>query len=351
MNSIRIVCKITFEDYAVGMTYDNYVEPISVVKHMGILTSYDITHKLDNETAGAPFIASVGNDRSIRISYLRPYIDEEEDEEGEDGENDTVTIAAATATVGAAAVNTSAVADNDDDSITDEADIIIEGVTRKILHGHTGRDGHPGHIDKVNKVKFIYSNNITYIITCSDDMTIKRFAFSDDKLLKVRTYEGHHNDYINCLDVLLEGSVGSNGNTYIISGSYDGVIHIYNWNEAQPTATFRHEKKLFCLLSFQDSLLCGSGSNAYVYNIHSKQQKYKFVKHKLPIVSINVCKGDYDIRVLLGSDDKCISIWNYNTGDCIGLLHVTTPVYALCTYFNDDIPLIIFGMSHVCIHI
>ena len=109
--------------------------------------------------------------------------------------------------------------------------------------------GHPGHKDTILQVKVLNLNGVTYIITGGDDGLVKVFDSNDDKLLKVRTFDGHNAVFVNSLDVIAEHPI--TGVTIIVSGSYDGIVQLWDMNgsltannNSVPIQTLRHPKKV-----------------------------------------------------------------------------------------------------------
>ena len=109
--------------------------------------------------------------------------------------------------------------------------------------------GHPGHKDTIQCVRVLNLNGITYIITGGDDGLVKIFDSNDDKLLRVKTFDGHNGRGINCLDIVAEHPI--TGVTVIISGSGDGAVQLWDLNGSLsannmsiPIQTLPHPKKV-----------------------------------------------------------------------------------------------------------
>ena len=297
------------------------VEPLSVITHNGMSSFYPID-RLGKEVEGGPFIVSVGMDRDVRINYFTPpepeddVIDDDDEEEGIRAKKKLESSKKESPGKKQSLKKNEKL--NDSMSVnSDDQDLAI-GV-RRILPGYD-RDGHEGHQDKILEVRVVFIKGITYIITSSEDLMVKRFDATDEKLLKVKTYKGVHTEFINCLDVIPEWQ----DNNYILSGSYDGLLCLWNWEKTDtPLIKYQHTKKLFCIYRFQDIVVSGCGMEIWVWNVFKGDIKYKITtKHSRPVTSITVVKGDYDIRMISASDDRTLCIFNLINGNAFIIINL-----------------------------
>jgi WD40 repeat protein len=288
------------------------VEPLSVITHIGMSSFYPID-RLGKEIEGGPFIVSVGKDRDVRINYFIPPESEDDDSNDDEEEESKITTKLGSSRKVSPVKkqsNTKNQKLNDSMSINSDDQELAIGI-RRILPGYD-RDGHEGHQDKILEVRVVFVKGVTYIITSSEDLMVKRFDATDEKLLKVKTYKGCHKEFINCLDVIPEWQ----DYNYILSGSYDGLLCLWNWDNTEvPLIKYQHTKKLFCMYRFQDIVVTGCGMEIWVWNVFKGDIKYKITtKHRRPVTSITVVKGDYDIRMISASDDRTICIFNLING-------------------------------------
>jgi len=286
------------------------VEPLSVITHIGMSSFYPID-RLGKEVEGGPFIVSVGNDRDVRINYFIPPEPEEEMSDDEDGIKGAKKVGSSRKeSPGKKQSRIKNEKLNDSLSVNSDDQELAIGIKR-ILPGYD-RDGHEGHQDKILEVRVVFIKGVTYIITSSEDLMVKRFDATDEKLLKAHTYKGVHREFINCLDIIPEWQ----DYNYILSGSYDGLLCLWSWdNTDAPIIKYQHTKKLFCMYRFQDIVVTGCGVEIWVWNVFKGDIKYKITtKHSRPVSSITVVKGDYDIRLISASDDRSLCIFNLING-------------------------------------
>lgn len=69
----------------------------------------------------------------------------------------------------------------------------------------------------------------------------------------------------------------------------------------------------------------------------------KLRRHRRPVVSVACIQLSYDTRVLSGSDDHTVCVWNMMTGEMMRQISTPSGVYGLAVYNNVDIPMIFTG--------
>lgn len=271
-----------------------------IVCHDGSVNSISIIDKLPNSKKPTPCIISVGDDRNIYI-------------------NDAFL------------------------NVTFEDEPLYK------IPCWNARPEHPGHRDKIYKVRTIERKNKLYIITASEDRKIKIFDYDDTKLLLVKTIDAH-SDFIHCLDIITK-EVKVDGEdkiiSTIISGSYDKTIKFWDFDSHNCLSTFIHDNNLFCLSLNDNDMAVGCGTHIIIWDINERTEKGRIRKHTRPVVAIKYAisaeKDVYDTKLISSSDDKTLCIWDPNTLELIHLLTSKAPIYAFEVWNNDPLPVLITG--------
>ena len=211
------------------------------------------------------------------------------------------------------------------------------------------RPEHPGHRDKIYKVRTLERKNKLFIITASEDRKIKIFDYEDVKLLSVRTIDAH-SDFIHCLEIITK-EVKIDGEdkliSTIISGSYDRTIKFWDFDSNNCLSTFIHDKNLFCLTINGDDMAVGCGTHIIIWDVIQRTEKGRIRKHKRPVIAIKYAISAepdvYDTKLISTSDDKTLCIWDPNTLELIHMMETKTPIYAFEVWNNDPLPALITG--------
>lgn len=216
------------------------------------------------------------------------------------------------------------------------------------------RPEHPGHRDKIYRVRAIERNQPQkpqklYIITAGEDNKIKIWDYDDMKLLKVRTISAH-SDFIHCLEVITKQVKVDGEDTLvstIISGSYDRTIKFWDFDNQNCLSTFIHDKNLFCLSINDNDMAVGCGTHIIIWDINERKEKGRIRKHTRPVVAIKYAisaESDvYDTKLISTSDDKSLCIWDPNTLELIHRMETSAPIYAFEVWNNDPLPVFITG--------
>jgi WD40 repeat protein len=149
----------------------------------------------------------------------------------------------------------------------------------KIINKYSGRDGHPGHKDRINKVCVLQKEKTTLIITAGEDNSIKIFDFFDKHLLKVKELRGH-TEFINCLTIT-DDSIEDEEGYFVISGSYlDRTVRMWDVSDdikktSKCVEVMKHNKSIFCLSQRKNNIAVGCGNSIWVWDtsIHARVKK------------------------------------------------------------------------------
>lgn len=149
----------------------------------------------------------------------------------------------------------------------------------KIINKYSGRDGHPGHKDKINKVCVLQKDKTTLIITAGEDKNIKIFDFFDKHLLKVKELKGH-TEFINCLTIT-DDSIEDEEGFFVISGSYlDRTVRMWDVSDdikkpSKCVEIMKHNKSIFCLSQRKNNIAVGCGNAIWIWDtsIHAREKK------------------------------------------------------------------------------
>lgn len=184
-------------------------------------------------------------------------------------------------------------------------------------------DGHHGAIS------CILSLDNGYIASGSNDSTIKIWDPNTGEC--IQTLEGHSSP-VKCLTILPDAK--------LVSGSYDKTIKIWDTKSGKCTKTLKeHHEGIQCLAVLdKDQLVsCSDGLSGHLIRIWNiKSDKCKILEgHSEPVKCITVLP---DGRIVSGSWDKTIKIWDPNSGKCTKTLKGHSEgIYSLVVLDNDKL--------------
>jgi WD40 repeat protein len=171
-----------------------------------------------------------------------------------------------------------------------------------------------------------------YIVSGSDDKSIAIWDIEDKKVL--HRFEDAHSDRVSSVAVTTEGG-GDNKNSkhYIVSGSYDGSIAIWDIEDKKCFHLFEkaHSSAVNSVAvvtivtgegenkkNNKQCIVSGSDSNSiFIWDIEDKKLLHRFNDaHSGPVLSVAVVTGEGINKknnkqyILSGSSDKSIAIWD-----------------------------------------
>lgn len=179
----------------------------------------------------------------------------------------------------------------------------------------------------VRSAKFIPRKN--WICTASDDKFIR--IFDSESFNLVHQFEAH-SDFIRSL-------VTHPTLPYIISASDDKTIKVWDWeNKFSLEQTFEgHEHYIMQVaLNPNDSSILVSASLDMTLKIWKLGEEKEIATLERHSKGVNCVAFLGDSRIVSGSDDKSIRVWNYQTKQCIeNLLGAHQHNVTFLASFND----------------
>ncbi len=165
-------------------------------------------------------------------------------------------------------------------------------------------------------VRSVAINN-KFIISGSYDKTIKIWDINTGK--EVETLKGH-------TDSVLSVAIKDD---YIVSGSSDKTIKIWDINTGKEVKTLRDHSSSVLSIAIKDNyIVSGAGDGTIkVWNINTEDEIIRTLQgHTHGIKSIAI-KDNY---IVSGSSDRTIIIWNIITGEAINtLIDHADPIYSV----------------------
>lgn len=169
-----------------------------------------------------------------------------------------------------------------------------------------------GHRDYINRI--ILSKDGRYIISASDDETIRVWDFKSGKLIKV--LQGQKS-FVNSIDISANGR-------YLLSGSDDATIRLWDTKRMKLSREYRGDSDPILSVSFSGNekyIVAGSGAIfgdlSYSISLYKRREKKPFKRFKSTryIDDIDVSQGRYIVASLQDSYD--VKLWDRKRGTFI----------------------------------
>ncbi|MDX4061090.1 caspase family protein [Aliarcobacter skirrowii] len=161
-----------------------------------------------------------------------------------------------------------------------------------------------GHNKDVNSIAISSDNK--YIVSGSHDATVKLWEINSGKLLK--TFTGHN---LGVLSVAI-----SSDNKYIVSGSLDNRIKLWEINSGKLLKTFTGHKsivKSVAISSDSKYIVSGGDDNRIkLWEINSGKLLKTFTGHNRSVYSVVISSDNK--YIVSGSQDATVKLWEINSG-------------------------------------
>ncbi|MDX4026066.1 caspase family protein [Aliarcobacter skirrowii] len=161
-----------------------------------------------------------------------------------------------------------------------------------------------GHSNSVNSVTISSDNR--YIVSGSSDKTVKLWDISSGNFLK--TFSEHLSS-VNSIAI-------SNDNRYIISGSWDNTVKLWDVNSGKLLKTFRgHYSTIYSVAISSDSRYIVSGSwdnTVKLWDVNSGKLLKTLNGHSNSVNSVAISSDNR--YIVSGSSDKTVKLWDISSG-------------------------------------
>eukprot|EP00667_Euglena_gracilis_P003481 EG_transcript_3495 len=188
----------------------------------------------------------------------------------------------------------------------------------------------------VRCVKFIV--RMSWFICGSDDMCCRVFNFNT--MEKVKVFEAHQ-DYLRALAV-------HDQLPYVLTSSDDMTIKLWDWSKGwQNTMVFEGHSHYVMSVVFnpKDPNTFATASldrTVKVWNLTSTVPNFTLEGHEKGVNCVEYYRGGDKPYIISGSDDRTARVWDYQTKCCIQTLAAHNNNVS-CVMFHPDLPLIITG--------
>ncbi|MGB3346188.1 MAG: tetratricopeptide repeat protein, partial [Candidatus Humimicrobiia bacterium] len=173
-----------------------------------------------------------------------------------------------------------------------------------------------GHEDSIYAVAITLDGK--YVVSGSDDNTLKLWDINTGECL--RTFEGHKG-WVNCVVITTDGK-------YIVSGSNDNTLKLWDINTGECLRTFKGHKgwvksidvsklsKPVGRTKKKQYIISGSDDGTIkLWDLNNGECLLTFEGHKYGINTIAFSKDDR--YIISGSSDNTIKLWDLNSGECL----------------------------------
>ena len=177
-----------------------------------------------------------------------------------------------------------------------------------------------GHQDGINSIAFSsnhQSANSYFLVSGSEDKTVKLWQISDNKTSLLHTLTGHQ-EGIKTVAISPDGKL-------IASGSYDKTIKLWNWDGKFKQTLTGHNLAITALAFSADGRTLASGSadntiNLWQINNHLAKLSKTLTGHQAGVTSL-AYGGDSNFDWLASaSSDRTIKLWNPDRGTLLKTL-------------------------------
>jgi WD40 repeat protein len=114
-----------------------------------------------------------------------------------------------------------------------------------------------------------------------------------------------HTDYVTFIAITSDSK-------YIVSGSCDKTVRLWNIKEKLCEAVFTHPFSIGCV-AINDTHIVSGSETVRIWNIKEKRQEAILVGHHNSIICVAITRDDKYIAS--GSYDMSIRIWNVKKND------------------------------------
>ena len=333
INKMKSMCKIVtiiaenfyddLENYSKSKKNDmNFIDILRVKEFKGInitFNSSDCLSKINKLITSYTNSSFLNCDFKFQKQSLKEYTKKNNQEIKKLKQIDKYEIKQKLSGHSKAVFHISKIDDNTIVSCSEDAKIIIWDLKtnkpKNILTGYNGR---------VNSVIFAKEKN--KLISCSVDSTIKIWDISTCE--DISTIKAHKNN-VTSLILLKEDK--------LISCGWDGKIKEWNLIDSREildiTTSIRTIGSLELLNG--DKFCCAAFNNILIFSLTNKSLVNKLIGHS---ESINCIATDKKTKLVSGSDDKTIRIWNTDNGECEQIIKGhSDSVYCLIILKNGNI--------------
>eukprot|EP00455_Lapot_gusevi_P012988 TRINITY_DN1625_c0_g2_i1.p1 TRINITY_DN1625_c0_g2~~TRINITY_DN1625_c0_g2_i1.p1 ORF type:complete len:503 (+),score=102.86 TRINITY_DN1625_c0_g2_i1:93-1601(+) len=227
-------------------------------------------------------------------------------------------------------------------SLAFENNLLVSGSydkTIKVWNIRTGNcvntlRGHTGWVSSLQ----LFGN---HIISGSWDSTLKIWSLSDDHTGNCRqSLLGNAGDVIHCLKWDVDSGKVATGCRHL-------AVQMWDLSRGALVSSFMgHTKQVYCVQFDQQRVVSGSGDHTIkVWDARSAHCVQTLAQHTNPVMTLQY---DNEYKLVSGSYDKTLRVWDMRTGGCISTLEGhSSAVFSL--QFDHD--RIISGSADRCIRI
>ncbi|KRT83380.1 WD40 domain-containing protein, partial [Oryctes borbonicus] len=183
-----------------------------------------------------------------------------------------------------------------------------------------------GHGAAVHRTRFLYGK--PQIASFSDDKSVKIWDIATEK--DISTYS-EHTDYIR------SGAVNENIPDIVLSGGYDNIVKMYDTRLDKAVITVNHESPVESLLFLPSGgiFLSAGGTAIKVWDALAGGKLLGTISQHHKTVTC-LCLGSNNTRLLSGSLDRHVKIYDVSTFKVVHTLDYPNAVLSLGLSKNDD---------------
>ncbi|GJQ81490.1 hypothetical protein Trydic_g14645 [Trypoxylus dichotomus] len=183
-----------------------------------------------------------------------------------------------------------------------------------------------GHGAAVHRTRFLYGK--PQISTFSDDKSVKIWDIATEK--DISTYS-EHTDYVRA------GAVNENIPDIVLSGGYDNIVKMYDTRMDKAVITVNHESPVESLLFLPSGgiFLSAGGTAIKVWDALAGGKLLGTISQHHKTITC-LCLGSNNTRLLSGSLDRHVKIYDITTFKVVHTLDYPNAVLSLGLSKNDD---------------